>query len=102
MSTGREVSYRAKNFIRGLVNDAMGSKRGTHFQLQHNTTQFFHNNDRLKEGQWRDSSAKRVPTTSKSKNGTKGTIAMKGKPQQTVISDKEEKRIKRTQKAYKQ
>ena len=59
-STGREVSYRARNFIRGIVNNAIGKDRHVRIVLKHNTEQYFHNEDELKKGKWRDGSAKRV------------------------------------------
>ena len=60
-STSREVSYRAQNFFRGIVNDAMGNKKRVKFNLKRNTQQYFHAKDKLQPGKWRDGSAKSIP-----------------------------------------
>ena len=60
-STSREVSYRARNFFRGIVNDAMGNKKHVKFNLKRNSQQYFHAMDELPPGKWRDGSAKATP-----------------------------------------
>ena len=46
-STSQEVSYRARNFIRGIVNDVMGDGQHVRFNLKKNLTKLFHNKDEL-------------------------------------------------------
>ena len=81
MSTGREVSYRARNFIRGIVNDTVGQRRRGRFALKMNTAQYFHDRDVLPPGKWRDGSAKAVPTHKRrGKTPYPSARAMKTKP----------------------
>ena len=41
-STSREVSYRARNFIRGIVNDTISRRQRVRFDFKRTTVQYFH------------------------------------------------------------
>ena len=75
----QEVSYRARNFIRGLVRDAMGGGRQVKFNLKKNSTKLFHNKDELQPGTWRDGSPKYIPEHRQMEGTTKPSAQARSK-----------------------
>lgn len=104
VGTDQEVSYRARNFIRGIVNNKMGTQQHTRFRLKYKTSQYFHDKDKLKEGQWRDSSVKQAPMPSNSKGSAKRasiSIAVRRNQPVITLSNKVTRHSKQKQEAYK-
>ena len=82
-STSRDISYRARNLIRGIVNDVIGDGRHVHFNLKKNSTKLFHNKDELRTGKWRDGSPKNIPKHRNMEGTTKPTALARSEANST-------------------
>ena len=105
-STSREVSYRARNFIRGIVNDTLGDTKHVKFNLRKNSLQYFHAKDKLPPDKWRNGSAKSIPkhrtsdgTTKPATTARRDTKATSGKEPTANATRREKRKMMKKKKA---